>query len=71
MEIGENIYIKIEKKYGENKFFYRKGKIFNIYPNYILVEFSFKNKNNYKEGFNPIGLIYKKEEELDENDYIL
>lgn len=71
MEIGEKIYIRIEKKYGEDKFFYRKGKIFNIYPNYILVEFSFKNKNNYKEGFNPIGLIYKKEEELDENDYIL
>ena len=69
MEIGEEIYIKVEKIYGEEKYFYKKGTVIKKYPNYVLVEFKFKSKTSYKESFNLIGLEYKKE--LGENDYIL
>lgn len=68
VEIGEEIYIKREKIYGEEKIMYQKGEVIGIYSSYILVKFRCNNGSYYKEAFTE-GEI-KKEGELEENGYI-
>ena len=65
---GEKIYVRVEKKYREEPIQYRIGEIKKIYPNYLIIEFSFKRGNSYKEGYNINTIRYKKE--LGENDCI-
>ena len=61
MEIGEEVYIKRFKIYGEHAHTYQRGKIYKIYKNYILVEFKYNNGNSYKESFFKHELIKKED----------
>lgn len=51
MEKGENIYVKRDKIYGEDRFRYQEGIIDGIYPHHILVEFRCKNGKKFRESF--------------------
>lgn len=51
MEIGEKIYVKREKIYGEGKIRYQEGVIENIYTHHILVRFEYENGSGFRESF--------------------